>query len=57
MFFTSADNLAGLNTLGKDDQVLLEKLKLMKYSVFSKVFTKATPGHAEERTSQDEEEG
>ena len=26
MFFTSADNLAGLNTLGKDDQVLLETL-------------------------------
>ena len=49
MFFTSADNLAGLNTLGKDDQVA----KFAKYSAL----TISTPGPAEKRTPKDEEEG
>ena len=51
MFFTSAENLAGLNTLGKDDQVLFSIFRILHSN------NHIHSGHAEERTSKDEEEG
>ena len=48
MFFTSAENLAGLNTLSNEDQVLGVENHL-PHSLLT--------GYAEEGAAQDEEEG
>ena len=49
MFFTSAENLAGLNTLSKEDQVLAGNEKSTPHSLLT--------GYAEKRAAKDEEEG